>query len=152
MKPKKIKQQKNELLEMLNKAPKQPKRPMKRSNPVAILFVVAILLSFVYVIFSSGTKEIVNDKIGINEVVGQYLSGSYTEIIVEGETLKAKKPEVQETIGSKTVPVVHVDKVRMPPKDSLKDLGFNVPGISTKITVKEDFWGNFLSELLPTLL
>ena len=47
---------------------------------------------------------------------------------------------------------MHIDKILMPTKDSLKDLGFNVPSIPTKITVKEDFWGKILSDFLPTIL
>jgi hypothetical protein len=47
---------------------------------------------------------------------------------------------------------VDVDKVLMPPKDSLKDLGFNSLTVPTKITVKEDIWGNILVDLVPTLL
>lgn len=50
------------------------------------------------------------------------------------------------------VSVVNVDKVMMPPKDSLKDLGFNVPSIATKITVRDDVWGKFIADVLPNLL
>jgi hypothetical protein len=69
-----------------------------------------------------------------------------------GGKLEAKKPQRMEMVGTKSVAVVNVDKVLMPPKDSLKDLGFNLPTIATKITVKEDFWGKFIADVLPTIL
>lgn len=74
-------------------------------------------------LFFYGTpREVVNEKIGLNEVVSNFQAGEYQEVVVEGGHILAKKPEQAETIGSKTVKTVAVDKVMLPPKDSLKDL------------------------------
>lgn len=117
-----------------------------------MLILISLFIAGYYFFVPNSPKEIVNDKIGINQVVAQYLSGSYSEIIVLGESLQAKKPERTETVGNKSVAVVDIDKVMLPPKDSLKDLGFNVAGVATKITVKDDVWGKFIANVLPTLL
>lgn len=138
------------MLKLIKKTTNQNKP--NRVHPIAILFVAAMVISVFYFLMSNSPKEVVNEKIGINEVLTQYLSGSYSEIVVMGETLQAKKPAHQEIIGTKSVSVVNVDKVLMPPKDSLKDLGFNAPSIATKITVKDDFWGKFMADVLPTIL
>lgn len=150
MKPKKTPSNRNEMLNMIKKSTKQ-KKP-NRFNPIGILFLVTFALSAYFFYSQNTTKEIVNDKIGINEVLGQYLSGSYTEIVVVGGSLEAKKPAREQKVGEKTISVVDIDKVLMPPKDSLKDLGFNVSTVPTKISVKEDVWGKFMSDVLPTLL
>ncbi len=140
------------MLNLIKKASKQPGKPNRR-NPIAILFLIAIVISYLsYMYFAAGPREKVNDKSGINQVVAQYLSGAYAEIVVEGETLSAKKPVRQEMIAGKLISIIDVDKILMPPKDSLKDLGFNNPSVATKISVKDDIWGKFLVDLLPTLL
>lgn len=138
------------MLKLIKKstAPNKPNRP----HPIVIVLLVSMAISVLYFLMAGSPKEVVNEKIGINEVLTQYLSGSYSEIVVMGGTLEAKKPAHSESVGSKTVSVVNVDKVLMPPKDSLKDLGFNVPTVATKITVKDDFWGKFIADVLPTIL
>ncbi len=138
------------MLKLIKKTANQNKP--NRVHPVAIVILVSLAISVFYFLMSNSPKEVVNEKIGINEVLTQYLSGSYSEIVVMGGSLEAKKPAHTETVGSKTVSVVSVDKVLMPPKDSLKDLGFNVPTVPTKITVKDDFWGKFIADVLPTVL
>ncbi|MDD2744921.1 MAG: ATP-dependent zinc metalloprotease FtsH [Candidatus Gracilibacteria bacterium] len=148
--PSKTPSNRNELLKAIKTSANQQKG--KKWNPVAMLILISLFIAGYYFFVPNSPKEIVNDKIGINQVVAQYLSGSYSEIIVLGESLQAKKPERTETVGNKSVAVVDIDKVMLPPKDSLKDLGFNVAGVATKITVKDDVWGKFIANVLPTLL
>ncbi len=140
----------DEMLKLIKKSSKDTKR--KQLHPIFIVFLVAVILSLFYFVNSSSPKENINKNIGINEVLTQYLSGSYSEIVVMWDSLEAKKPAQKEIIWKKEVSVVQVDKVTMPPKDSLKDLGFNVPTIPTKITVKDNFWGKFLADVLPGIL
>ncbi len=149
---KKPKKSKEEMMDMIKKATtKSPKKP-KKLHPLFVLFAVAIVLSAIFLNFAGGQKENINDKIGINQVVTNYLSGSYQELVVEGNTLYAKKPAHTENIGAKTVSVVDVDKILLPPKDSLKDLGFSDIKNPTKISVKDDFWGKFLVDSLPSVV
>jgi cell division protease FtsH len=142
----------NEMLEVLKKTAKNSQNWPGWFNPLAILLILAIVVSAIYVFFFYwATKEVVNEKIGLNEVVANFQSGAYQELIVEWGHILAKKPEKTEVIWNKTLKSVQIDKVMLPPKDSLKDLGIDVGG-STKVTVKEDTWGKILSEFLPTLV
>lgn len=150
MKPKKTPSNRNEMLNMIKKTSKQ-KKP-NRMNPIGILFLIALSISAYFVYKPDSTKPIVNDKIGINEIREQYLSGAYAEIVVVGDSLEARKPAQQQQVGQKTISIVNVDKAMLPPKDSLKDLGFNVSTVPTKISVKEDVWGKFVADVLPNLL
>ena len=150
MKSPKIPKSRADMLSMLKKSIKNPKK--KGPNPILILFVIAIAISLVYVLIGTRTQEKVNDTIGLNEVVANYASNTYKEIVVEGNTLSAKRAERQEEVAGRKVIVVDVDKILLPPRDSLKELGFNADKNPTKITVKEDIWGKFLADLLPTLI
>lgn len=149
---KKTKKSRDEMINLIKKAAKNPKKP-KRSSPYAILFVMAIALSVLYVNFFQGNEqEKVRTDVGLNTVVSQYLSGAYSELVVDGDTLLAKKPSKQEMIGSRAVKVTEVDKVKLPTNDSLRDLSLLDRSIPTKITVKDDFWSKMLSDFLPTVV
>ena len=80
MKPKKMPTNRNEMLKLIKKSSKDTKR--KQLHPIFIVFLVAVILSLFYFVNSNSPKENVNKNIGINEVLTQYLSGSYTEIVV----------------------------------------------------------------------
>jgi cell division protease FtsH len=150
MKTPKIPKSRKEMLSLIKRSTKPTKN--KQTSPVLILVLAAIIISLVYVYFGGGTKEKINDKIGLNEVVANYTSNTYKEIIIEGNTLKAFRPERQEEIAGTKITVVDVDKVLLPPRDSLKDLGLSNDKVATKISVREDVWGKFLADLLPTLV
>ena len=141
-----------EMLSMLKRAATQPSKNPKKSSPFVILFVVAICLSVLYITFSGGKKEIVHTDVGLNQVVASYLSGTYQELVVSGDTLYAKRPEQTQMVASRLIRIVDIDKVRLPPRDSLKDLGFSDRSIATKITIEEDVWGKILSDVLPGLI
>ncbi len=112
-----------EMLEILKKATKQPQKKKPTKQAYVTLFILAIILSVFYVNFyNNSERENIETKTGLNTVVSQYLSGMYQEFVVDGETLYAKKPPRQETIGNKTIQVIDVDKVKLPTKDGLKDL------------------------------
>ncbi len=150
MKTPKIPKSRADMLSLIKKSTKSPKK--KAPNPILILFLIAMVVSLGYVLFTGTTQEKVNDKIGLNEVVANYASNTYKEIVVEGNTLRAKRVERQEDIAGRKVTVVDVDKILLPPRDSLKELGFNADKNPTKITIKEDVWGKFFADLLPTLV
>lgn len=148
----KPKKSRDEMIDMIkNATTKTPKTP-KKFSPFIALFVIAVILSAIFVVVSGGPKENINEKIGLNQVVTNYLSGSYQELVVEGDTLSAKKPERTEVVAGKSVAIVDIDKILLPPRDSLTELGFSDKKNNTKITVKDDFWGKFMSDSLPSLI
>lgn len=96
MKPKKNPTNRNEMLKLIKKTTSENKG--KQVHPMLIVLLVAVIISLFYIVSSNSPKEIVNEKIGINEVLTQYLSGSYSEIVVMGESLEAKKPAHNEAV------------------------------------------------------
>lgn len=137
--------------------PKQPnapggRRPNSRPNPFLVLFLVALVVSSFFAIFSGSPKEEVNDKAALSDVVANYHSGTYSEIVIEGMTLLAKRPEKEKIVGEAVVKYVEVDKILLPPNDGLVALGFNSKDVPTKIVIKDDSVSKMLLELFPTLL
>lgn len=136
--------------------PKQPgtpgKRPAKSPNPFVALFVVALVVSLFYAFFSGSPKEEINDKAALSDVVANYHSGAYSEIVIEGSNLLAKRPEKEKIVGETVVKYVEVDKILLPPNDGLVDLGFNDKTVATKVTVKDDSVSQAFIELVPTLI
>lgn len=137
--------------------PKQPnapggRRPNSRPNPFLVLFLVALIVSSFFAIFSGSPKEEVNDKAALSDVVANYHSGTYSEIVIEGMTLLAKRPEKEKIVGETVVKYVEVDKILLPPNDGLVALGFNSKDVPTKIVIKDDSVSKMLLELFPTLL
>ncbi|MCK9272607.1 ATP-dependent zinc metalloprotease FtsH [Candidatus Gracilibacteria bacterium] len=131
----------------------QKKKKSNKSNPFIVLFLVAILVAVIYSFVNTNSKEIINDKLGINEVVSNYSSGIYSEISIDGNKMYAKRKDTkQETIGGKLITITNVDKVSLPPNDGLVDLGFSEKTNSTKIIVKDDTWSKFWSDFAPSLI
>lgn len=126
------------------------KNPMRRPNPFAVLFLIAVAMSFLYALFSGSPT--VNDKAALSDVLARYHSGAYSEIVVEGSYLSAKKPAKQKIVGDAVTEVVEIDKVLLPPNDGLVALGFNDKNVATKLTIKDDSFSKGLIELIPTLL
>jgi len=135
---------------------KTPKKKNKKnkSNPFILLFVIAIILSVFYTYMSSPSKEKVNTDLGLNDIQMRYASGVYSEISIEGEALLAKKKEqkIEKGMNNKTVTVTEIDKIILPPHDSLKDLGLNDMKNPTKVFVKDDYWGKLMSDAIPSIL
>lgn len=113
---------------------------------------MAVFAASVIALTSGGPSEVVNDKAALSEVVANYHSGSYSEIVVEGSYLLAKKPEKEKIVGDTAVKYVEVDKILLPPNDGLVALGFNDKTVSTKLTVKDDSLSKMLMELVPTII
>lgn len=122
MKKTKLPNNREEMLAMLKKTTKQPNKK-KGTNPIVYIFLLALIISLVYLVIGGKPKENINEKIGLNEVVSNYKSGSYKEVVIEGDTLYGKKPErLEQIIGGKSIQIIDVDKILLPPRDSLKEL------------------------------
>ncbi len=80
---KKSKTPREEMLSMIKKVSTKKPAGKKGWNPFVILLVAALILSVVGTLWGSRSREVINDTIGLNQVIAQYQSGSYTELIVE---------------------------------------------------------------------
>lgn len=125
---------------------------VRRPNPFAALALIAVFAASVIALTSGGPSEVVNEKAALSEVIANYHSGSYSEIVVEGSHILAKKPEKEKIVGEVAVKYVEVDKVLLPPNDGLVALGFNDKTVATKLTVKDDSWSKIFMELIPTII
>ncbi|OIO76555.1 hypothetical protein AUJ87_02545 [Candidatus Gracilibacteria bacterium CG1_02_38_174] len=154
---KKQKKQQIDLLKTLKKLENTNKKDPKNkkgTNPFIVLFIIAILLSGVYTFLASGNKEVVNTDIGLNDIQAQYASGVYSELIIQGDSLLAKKKEQKTETGfnNKPITVTQIDKIILPPRDGITDLGFNDKTNATKVTIKNEYWGKLLADAIPSII
>ncbi|MDD2566017.1 MAG: ATP-dependent zinc metalloprotease FtsH [Candidatus Gracilibacteria bacterium] len=139
-------------LKQIQKLDNKKKSNKKKSNPFIVLFLVAIVISVLYSFLNTGPKEEINSKAGIYQVVSNYSSGKYKSISIEGNTLYATRIETKQTqVGNKSVETKLIDKVILPPNDSLADLGFNQKNNKTPIKVEDDTMSKFWSDFAPTI-
>lgn len=144
-----------DLIDKLKKIQKldEKKGNWKKSNPFITLFLVAIAIALVYSFFATPAWEEVNDKAWLYQVVANYSSWFYEKIVVDGNKLLAtKKEKKQKTIGNKSVTVKLIDKVILPPNDSLADLWLNKPWNKTPVTVIDDSSSKFWTDFAPTII
>lgn len=157
---KKQKKQQIDLLKTLKKFEKTDKKGLKdpknnkRTNPFIILFIIAIAFSAIYTFLVSPTKEVVNTDIGLNDIQSNYASGIYSELIIQGNSLSAKKKEekIEKGIGNKPVKVTEIDKIILPPNDGITALGFNDQKNPTKVSIKDEYWGKLLADATPSII
>lgn len=128
---------------------KKPKNSKNNYTPFAILIILSIGLATLLPYVQNGVKS-VNEDIALSELSMNYNSGSYSEILIDGNkaiaTLSGSLEEVNGGKQEKTQTAI------LPDRDSLSDLGLSNPEISTKIEVKDLTSSRFWAEMLPTLL
>lgn len=75
-------------------------------------------------------------------------------MIIEGNALLAKQKETKtETgFGNKPIIITTIDKVMLPPRDGITDLGFNDKNNPTKVSVKDEYWGTLLADAIPSIV
>jgi len=154
---KKQKKQQIDLLKTLKKLENTNKKDPKNkkgTNPFIVLFIIAILLSGVYTFLASWNKEVVNTDIGLNDIQAQYASWVYSELIIQWDSLLAKKKEQKTETGfnNKPITVTQIDKIILPPRDGITDLGFNDKTNATKVTIKNEYWGKLLADAIPSII
>ncbi len=155
---------------MAKKPLKTPKKPLPKTPwlpknaQVKVIeitpktFLVPILLFTIlwslYRVWTGYTGEVVtyNDTIWINEVVANYQSGSYVEIVVTGNEIVAKKPEIKVPVNGKEELRRNVDRTRIPDNVRITDLDFPDPKNPTKVSIKSNDFSNAIWEFIPSLL
>ncbi len=144
-----------DLIEKLKQIKKNEKKnsKWKGKNPFIILFIIAIILSVLYSFFYKQDKEIINDKLWLNQVLINYNSWIYNEINIEGNKLFAKrKAQKTELSWNKKIVITYVDKVNLPPNDKITDLWFNNKTNPTKVIIKDDSLAKFWSDFAPSII
>lgn len=116
-----------------------------------ILFII-VLWNFSGSGMFSDEKTQTNDKIGLNQLIAEYNSGSYEEVRVEGTIVYGRKPVRESIINNQKVKYRDVDKLLLPDNVKITDLGLGNPDIPTKVSIKSEGFGKIVSDLLPSLL
>ena len=117
------------------------------------LLVIALIWSlYSYWVGYTGEKITYNDKVGLNEIRQNYQSGSYEEIMVSGNEIKAKKPIIKNNVAGVDVPSRVIDRTIIPQNVKITDIGFSDPNNKTKITIVNDSWSKALWDFVPSLL
>lgn len=92
-----------------------------------------------------------NEKAGLNQIVAQYHSGSYQEIVLRGVDLQAKHFPVEQVVNGTVQKKQVVDRIQLPPNMSLTDLGI-VDGGKTPVHIPDVSVMNAVKEFIPSLL
>jgi len=125
----------------------------KKSNPFVALFLIAILIAVIYSFFATPAWEEVNDKLWLYQVVSNYSSWFYEKIVVDGNKLLATRKETKQKMAwNKSVTVKLIDKVILPPNDSLADLWLNKTWNKTPVSVIDDSSSKFWTDFAPTII
>jgi len=97
---------------------------------------------------------VINTDVGLNDIQAQYASWMYSELIVQGNSLLAKKKEQKTETGfnNKPITITEVDKIILPPYDGITDLGFNDQKNPTKVSIKDEYWGKLLADAIPSII
>lgn len=129
------------------KTPKIPKG--KGTKPFAILFIIALIIALIAPQIRN-TAQFSDEEIALNTLENRFLSGSYSEVLIDGNKAIAtwSGSEVSEAGVTKT----RRDIVILPKNDSLTDLGLKHPEIATNVLVKDNTSSEFWSDMLPTII
>lgn len=143
------KKDKIDLVEKLKEVKKKENKKNKWTNPFIILFLIAILIALIYSVLPHWSNVIENDNLWLNQVISNYSSWFYSEILVDWNKLYAtKKP----TNPSNTWATKEIDRVILPPNDWIVELGFNQKWNSTKVSINDDTWSKFWSDFAPSII
>ena len=97
----------------------------------------------------TGVKKI-NEDIALSELTANYASGSYSEILIDGnKAIATLSGGIVEENGVKKQ---KIHTTILPERDSLADIGLKNPEVTTKIEVKDLTSAKFWAEMIPTLI
>lgn len=103
---------------------------------IGILLFIVLLWNFGSSGVFSDEKTQLNEKIGLNQLLALYNSGTYEEVRVEGAILYAKRPIREVIVNNQMVKYRDVDKLLLPDNVKITDLGLGNPDIATKVVIK----------------
>lgn len=125
------------------------KKPKNNYTPFFILFALSILLAAMLPYLGTGVQK-VNENVALSTLSQNYNSGSYSEILIDGNkaiaTLSWSKVTEAGVTKQKTQTAI------LPERDSLSDLGLKNPEVTTKVEVKDLTSQKFWAEMIPTIL
>ena len=127
--------------------PKKPQNHRKKQNNFVTFLIIALLLTAIYTIFNptgDSSKIAGGKKVGINEITKAYNSSQLEEIKIRGVDIIAKTKEGVTLLSTRF------------PNETLNDLGWNSPNISTEVLIVDDsgdaFWAGLVSSILPFII
>lgn len=145
------------------KAPKIPNLPKWANVKVyeikfntllfPILFFIGIFaVGYIYRGYTATEKIIQNKEIGLNQIVENYGSGVYEEIVIQGTTLEARMRPTENVVDGQIVTERKVDITLVPENLEITDIGLANPENPTKVTIKEQSWTSLLADSLLSIL
>lgn len=148
------KKEKIDLIDKLKQLQKsENNKKNNKSNPFIVLFFVAVIIALYLVLWWFWSNQKINKDIPLNQVIANYSSWLYDNILIDWDTLKATRKETQqEMMWNRSVTIKIIDQVILPPKDGLVDLWLNKQWNPTKITIKDNSTEKFWLDFWPTLL
>ncbi len=103
------------------------------------LFLILLFSSLIWVWNGYvGEKVHYNDNIGLNTILSGYASGTYEEIVVQGDTIEAKKKAIQNVVNNEIVSTRDVDRTILPANLSIGEIGLSDPKNPTKVSIKKE--------------
>jgi len=118
--------------------------------PILLIFLAWALYSTW--IGRDGIKKEYNDTIALNQIVTQYNSGAYQEIILAGNQIEAVKPPIQKVVANKSVQVQEIDRIKMPYGSSVVELHLFDTTNATPVHVKDVSFSEALYSTIPGII
>lgn len=145
------------------KTPKIPGMPegakvkVIQITPKTFLYPILIVLIgwMIYNTYSSRGGETIkyNEEVGLNQIVANYSSGIYEEIVVAGNKLDAKKPVLQNVVDGVIKNEREIDRIKLPAGTNIADLTlFDPLSNPTKITIKDVSFADAAYGMIPSIL
>lgn len=118
-------------------------------KPFAVLILIVLILSLILQTLNT-TQKYSDTNIALNELEQNFLSWSYSEIVIDWN--KAIATLSWKTVIENWFERVSRDIVILPKNDSINDLWLKNPEILTKVSVKDKTSEEFWNGMLPTIL
>jgi cell division protease FtsH len=118
-----------------------------------VLFLIGLFaVGYIYRGYTATEKIIPNKEIGLNQIVENYGSGVYEEIVIQGTTLEARMRPTENVVNGQIVTERKVDITLVPENLEITDIGLANPENPTKVTIKEQSWTSVLADSILSIL
>lgn len=144
------------------KLPKIPGLP-KDANVKSIeitprtLLLPILIIALIWAVYSSWSgygpeKVTYNNTVGLNEIQARYESGTYEEIVVDGNKIEAKKQKTTNFVNGVQVSSREVDRTTLPDNLKITDIGLSDPKNPTKVTIKNTDFARAFWDIIPSVV